>query len=640
MGIPYFDIAALPIFFLIFWTIVLRKMTRGRCNVLYLAVIVLSMIADTSEIIEKVITFYNTPLTPEQMNIVKFFNNLYYVTRNAVNLSYVFFIIAITRTWYRIEPFWKKLLICLPYLGILGFLIYNIPTSYVFAVTPNEGYQRGAGVVFTYSFAFIYLMFGVTYLLKYRRTIDWGTWLALMSMYFFNFIAVIVQLIFWGIQIESFATSLTLFFVVVFVQRPEKKVDLSTGLPGYPSFCEEIGKIKATGHDVKVVIITMRNAPEMHRYLGEKLYYEYVHSIEDLIKTYARKEKVVYELYFEQPGIFYIILEDKEYNPIHAVAELREIVKKHNSDIVKKGASPDLSVVTVVFPEEISTPEELFDFGHNYVKFSSMDKKFARASSIISQRSYQIETHIGEILGEAIEKGTISVKLEPVWSLAEKKFICAEARAELVDEKYGEIDADLLDSVADEKGMGILLGDFVLDRAFMHATESALAESGYSYIVITLSTSQCMQVSLTDRIWETREKYGVHPERICFAIKESAYENMSSVFEENIQKLSMQGYHIGLDGFGKGYSDIRHVIELPVELVRLDRGLLRMALEEKGKAMLEGCIRMLSGIPMKVAAYGVDDEETAEMLQSMGCDMIEGRYIPGMTAEGDAPGEE
>ena len=71
MGIPYFDIAALPIFFLIFWTIVLRKMTRGRCNVLYLAVIVLSMIADTGEIIEKVITFYNTPLTPEHSKILQ-----------------------------------------------------------------------------------------------------------------------------------------------------------------------------------------------------------------------------------------------------------------------------------------------------------------------------------------------------------------------------------------------------------------------------------------------------------------------------------------------------------------------------------------------------------------------------------------
>ena len=640
MGIPYFDIAALPIFLLIFWTIILRKMTRGRCNVLYLAVIVLSMIADASEIIEKVITFYNAPLTPEQMNIVKFFNNLYYVTRNAVNLSYVFFIIAITRTWYRIEPFWKKLLICLPYLGILGFLIYNIPTSYVFSVTPNEGYQRGAGVVFTYSFAFIYLMVGVTYLLKYRRTIDWGTWFALMSMYFFNFVAVIVQLIFWGIQIESFATSLTLFFVIVFVQRPEKKVDLSTGLPGYPSFREEIGKIKATGHDVKVMIITMKNAPEMHRYLGEKLYYEYVHSIEDLIKSYARKEKVVYELYFEQPGIFYIILEDKEYNPIHAVAELREMVKKNNSEVVKKGASPDLSVVTVVFPEEIPTPEELFDFGHNYVRFAGMDKKFTRASAIISQKSYQVETHIGEILGEAIEKGTIRVNFEPVWSFAEKKYVCAETRVELKDEKYGEIDSALLDYVADEKGMGMLLGDFVLDKAFAFATESSLAQAGYSYVVIALSTSQCMQVSLPDRIWETREKYGVHPERICFAIKESAYENMSSVFEENIQKLSMQGYRIGLDGFGKGYSDIRHVIQLPVESVRLDKEMLQMASEEKGKSMLEGCIRMLRGIPLTVVTCGVDDEETADMLRNMGCDMIEGSYMPGSVYEGNIPEED
>ena len=635
MGIPYFDIAALPIFFLIFWTIVLRKMTKGRCNALYLAVVVLSIVADTSELIEKIITHLYAPLTQDQVNIVRFFNYLYYVSRNAVNLLYVFFVIAITRTWFRIAPFWKKFLICLPYLGILGFLIYNIPTSYVFTVTSAEGYQRGGGVVFTYSFAFIYFMYGVIYLMRYRRTIDWGTWFALMSMYFLNFIAVIIQLIFWGIQIESFATSLTLFFVIVFVQRPEKKVDLSTGLPGYPSFREEIGKIKATGHDVKILIITMKNANEMSRYLGEKIYYEYVYSIEELIKSYARKEKVVYELYFEQPGIFYIILENKDYDPVHAVAELREMVKKHNSSIVRKGATPDLSVVSVIFPKEIPTPEELFDFGHNYVRFSGIDKKFSRASTIISQTTYQIEAHIGEILRDAIEKGMLNVILRPVWSFAEGKYICAETGVGLNDDKYGDIDADTLDFVADEKGMGIILGDFILDRAFSYAGESSLAEYGYSYIVIGLSTSQCMQVSLPDRIWEAREKYGVHPERICFAIKESVYENMSSVFEENIRKLSMQGYRIGLDGFGKGYSDIGHLIDLPVESVRLDKGMLQMTFKEKGKAMLEGCIRMLRGIPLSVIADGVDDEETAEMLRTMGCDMIQGEYKPGTLVAGE-----
>ena len=629
MGIPYFDIAALPIFFLIFWTIILRKMTSGRCNVLYLAVIVLSIIADTSEIIEKLITYYCVPLSHDQINIVRFFNYLYYVTRNAVNLSYLFFIIAITRTWYRIGSLWKKFLICLPYIWILCVLAYNIPTSYVFSVTAEHGYQRGAGVVFTYTFAFIYLMFGVTYLLKYRKTIDIGTWVALMSMYFCNFIAVIIQMIVWGIQIESFATSLTLFFVIVFVQRPEKKVDLSTGLPGYQSFREEIGKIKATGHDVKIMIITMKNAVEMNRYLGEKQYFEYIYSIVELIKNYARKEKVVYELYFEHPGIFYIILEDKDYNPIQAVAELRDLVRKKNTDIVRKGASPDLSVVTAVFPEEISTPEELFDFGHNYVRFSGVDKKFTRASAIISEKSYQIETHIGEILQEAIERSTLKVVFHPVWSVAEKRYICAEAGIELKNEKYGEIDSTLLDFAANEKGMGMVLGDYILDKAFAYATESNLSLFGYSYVVIGLSVSQCMQVSLTDRIWECREKYGVHPEQVCFAIKESVYENMSTVFEENIRKLSMQGYHIGLDGFGKGYSNIRNIVEFPIESVRIDEELLSMASDEKGRAMLEGCIGMLRGIPLKVIAGGADDKETADMLIGMGCDMIQGEYIPG-----------
>ncbi|MCR4793402.1 MAG: EAL domain-containing protein [Lachnospiraceae bacterium] len=628
MGIPYFDIAALPIFFLIFWTIILRKMTKGRCNILYLFVIILSIIADVSEIIEKLILYYNAPLNHGQINAVRICNYLYYISRNAVNLSYVFFIIAMTRTWYRIKPLWKKLLISLPYIGILTALIYNIPTSYVFTVTANEGYQRGPGVAFTYSFAALHMVFGVYYLIRFRKTIDFGTWGALMSLYVCNFIAVMVQMLVWGLQVESFATALTLIFVIIFVQRPEKKVDLNTGLPGYPSFCEEIGKIKATGHDVKILIITMKNALEMKRYLGEKVYFDYVYSIEELIGAYARKEKVVHELYFEQPGIFYIILENTDYNPIQAISELRERVKQHNADIVKKGATPDLSVVTVTFPEEISTPEELFAFGHNYVRFSSIDKKFTRASAIISQKNYQIEANIVDILDKAMEKGTLKVDFKPVWSTALKRYICAETRVELMDETYGEIDSELLDYAADEKGMALILGDYILDKAFSYATESNLSLFGYSYVVIGLAPSLCMQVSLTDRIWDMREKYGVHPEQVCFLIKESAYENMSTVFEENIKKLSMQGYRIGLDGFGKGYTNIRNIFRLPIETVRLDKDMILMTSDEKGKAMLEGCIRMLKNVPLEVIMGGADDEETMNMLAEMGCELIQGEYVP------------
>ena len=629
MGIPYFDIAALPIFFLIFFTIILRKMTKGRCNIMYLLVIILCIVADVSELTEKVITHYCVPLSQGQMNTIRVANYFYYVSRNAVNYIYVLFVIAMTRTWYRIKPFWKKFLVTLPYVGILGFLVYNVFTSYVFYVTPTEGYQRGPGVAFTYGFAVIHMIIGVTHLIRFRKTLDIGTWCALMSMYVFNFVAVLIQFLFFGLQIESFTTSLTLIYVIIFVQRPEKKVDLNTGLPGYPSFCEEIGKIKATGHDVKVLIITMKNALEMNRYLGEKMYYEYIYSIEGLINSYARKEGVVYELYFEQPGIFYIILEDIDYNPIHAVSDLREQVKKHNADIVRKGATPDLSVVTVVFPQEISTPEELFSFGHSYVRFSGVDKKFSRASSILSLKEYQIETHIVEILDNAMKNETLEVNLNPVWSALEKKYVCAEVKIELTDEQYGKIDKELLDYAADEKGMGIILGDYVLDKAFSMATEAKLAEYGYGYLVIGLTASQCMQMSLTDKIWETREKYGVHPEQICFTIKESLYENMSSVFEENLNKLSMQGYRLGLEGFGKGYSNLQHIPELPIQSARLDGGMLRMASDEKGRAILEGCIRMLKNIPLRVVIDGVDDEEKYNMVTEMGCEMIMGSYVPG-----------
>jgi hypothetical protein len=59
-----------------------------------------------------------------------------------------------------------------------------------------------------------------------------------------------------------------------------------------------------------------------------------------------------------------------------------------------------------------------------------------------------------------------------------------------------------------------------------------------------------MQMNITDIIWNLREKYRVDPSHIGFEIRESAYENMSSVFNENLKKLSAQGYSIVLGELG------------------------------------------------------------------------------------------
>ena len=127
---------------------------------------------------------------------------------------------------------------------------------------------------------------------------------------------------------------------------------------------------------------------------------------------------------------------------------------------------------------------------------------------------------------------------------------------------YGKVDMSMMMNIANKKGMSIRLGTYLIERVFADIFENKLSD--YEYVNIPLSTVQCMQMDFTDLIWKMREKYDIHPEQISFSFKESAYENTSEVFNENLSRLSAQGYKLMLDGFGKGYSDMERISDLPI----------------------------------------------------------------------------
>jgi EAL domain-containing protein (putative c-di-GMP-specific phosphodiesterase class I) len=280
----------------------------------------------------------------------------------------------------------------------------------------------------------------------------------------------------------------------------------------------------------------------------------------------------------------------------------------------------------VDFPKEIDSIDELLRFGHNFVRFTDYSKVFSRASSFILSREYSTEAHIDEIINRAMSSGSLTVKYQPMMSASGGNAPAVETVIELNDEVYGSIDTELLISSAEENGTIYKLENLVMDEAFAFAGSEELAAAGGARVHIRLSVLRCMQMNLTDTIWQLRDKHRVPPERIAFEIRESAYENMSSVFDENLKKLSAQGYTIVLEGFGRGYSNMQHLLDMPIKAVKLDSNLVSSASSAGGRAILDGIIKMLRTIPLEVIAGGADDKETADMLCSMGCDMIQGHY--------------
>ena len=183
-------------------------------------------------------------------------------------------------------------------------IITNGRTHYVFRVTKETGYERGELILVVYGMAAIYMVFGMVYLFLKRKLLSLSECLSIATLYVFNVIGVVIQYFNPTMLVECYFTSMTLLFIVIFVQKPEKKIDMNTSLPGYFAYKEEIGKIEATGQKVQVIIICIANAEDLNKYLGEKAYFDYVYSMKRAISLYAKKERMAMDLILKLRDIF------------------------------------------------------------------------------------------------------------------------------------------------------------------------------------------------------------------------------------------------------------------------------------------------------------------------------------------------
>ncbi len=633
-NILYFEIASLPIFVILIISTIFRGLTKGRSNKLLMGLFVLSFISALSDMIFN-LSSQHFPLSDASVRFLDTINFVYFITRIGMIVVYTYYIFSVTRKWYQIKQIWKKLLILVPYIGLVVALVINTKTNALYYVSAESGYHRGDYMMVVYAVPTIYMLFGLTYLIKQRRLLNASEWMSLASLYIFNAIGVIIQLFIPTLLIECYFTSMTLLFLVLVVQKAERQIDMNTGLQGFFAFKSELGKIQKTGQPVQIIIASVDNADEFRRYLGDKAYYEYLHYMEMVITAYSKKERLTSELYFETPGYFYIICEDMDYNPVQAIPEIREAIREKTGNITATGARLDLKVVALEFPKDIGTVKELIEFGHNFTRFAH-GKIFCHADMILEDPAYRIENEFDGIIDRAIDNQTLKISYVPVWSVSEGKELFLEANTSVYDEVFGEIGRETLEAASQARGAGIPLEEYVIEQVFSYVGAGNPAKEKISHVIVHFSAPLGMQKNFTDRIWNLRSKYKVHPEQICFAIKEAGYDSMGEGLDDNIKKLALQGYKLALDGYGSGYANIKHLVELPFSLVRLDTSMVAEATNEGGKALLAGMIQMLKNIPLEVVVDGVDDKETKEMLASMGCDLMQGEFFKEQGSEKDS----
>jgi diguanylate cyclase (GGDEF)-like protein/PAS domain S-box-containing protein len=189
---------------------------------------------------------------------------------------------------------------------------------------------------------------------------------------------------------------------------------------------------------------------------------------------------------------------------------------------------------------------------------------------------------------------------------------------------------------AESSGLIGDVGAWVLDRALGDLAAWPGAATPPS-VGINVSPSQLVRPGFADSVLGALERHGVAPGRLVVEVTETALLDRRAGGVDALHDLHRSGVLIALDDFGTGYSSLAWLHELPVDIVKIDRGFVQaMVVDHRRAVVVRSVIEIAEEIGLAVVAEGVETERQLAMLRDFGCESAQG-FLLGRPVPADDP---
>ena len=230
-------------------------------------------------------------------------------------------------------------------------------------------------------------------------------------------------------------------------------------------------------------------------------------------------------------------------------------------------------------------------------------------------------------LRNAIENDELQLYYQPQVNIKSNKIKGLEVLLRWISPKFGLVSPDEFIPIAEETGLIIKIGAWVLDRACKQCKE--WLDKGYIFgtISINISPLQINKKYFLKLVKEVTAKNNLNPEILELEITERTLIKSIRDNAEILKKLMNMGIRISIDDFGKGYSSLNYLTILPINTLKIDKAFIDNINEDsKHRAIVKCIIRLAKDLKYSVIAEGVEERVQKEYLETIGCDYIQGYY--------------
>jgi len=293
-------------------------------------------------------------------------------------------------------------------------------------------------------------------------------------------------------------------------------------------------------------------------------------------------------------------------------------------EIDKEIMQVGVTIGYAVYPEDANTINDAIgaaDLAATELKKQGRRGELLRFNKNIAT-SLVRKTRITELLSQSDLSQHFYVEYQPIVD-SNRDIIALEALCRLYAPELGTVTPDEFIAIAEENGKIQELGKWVFQEACQSL--AALLEQGLSLVMsVNVSPVQMKNTDFSHQLEDCLRTFNIPSHLIAIEMTESFLEDdeVDGIIER-LNQVVEQGIHVYIDDFGKGYSSLSRLRDLPVSTLKIDRAFIA-ALETEGDELIESILFLANKFGLQVIAEGIETEAQFLHLKRLGCQHFQG----------------
>ena len=403
--------------------------------------------------------------------------------------------------------------------------------------------------------------------------------------------------------------------------------DLLTGLPNRvlanDRLVQAVSRARRDGGRAATMFIDLDNFKEVNDTLGHATGDTLLRQVAQRLLGAVRRDDVVARLGGDE---FLIVASGLTYgDEAAAIAEkvIAAFTEVFRVDERELNTSPSIGIA--IYPDDGTEPTVLLrnadlamyeakDSGRNMYRF------YNRTIHDLSLQRLEI----GRCLRGALERQELHVVYHPLVRADDGRIVGAEALLRWNSPELGEVQPALFIPVAEQNGLIVDLGRWVLREACATLARWRLRQQEF-VMAVNVSPRQFKSSGFVAMVKDCLNEFQVPPERLEIEITEGLLLRNQDEVRAILEELHALGVRLSMDDFGTGYSSLSYLREFPFHTVKIDRTFIRDVSEDRSdRALVIAAVRMAQALGLQIIAEGVETDEQWSFLVGQDCDILQG----------------